>query len=235
MHQMEEFFIGIDVGSTTTKIVVLRKSDEKIIYSEYVRHHAELARSVCTLLEHAKAQLPSECVLRAAFTGSGSKPLADAADVPFVQEVVANSLSVMKYYPSARTAIELGGQDAKVIFFRHNKKTNKLEVSDMRMNGSCAGGTGAFIDEIATLLQVRPEEYESLAERGRQLYDISGRCGVYAKTDIQPLLNQGVSKEDIALSALHAISKQTIGGLAQGLTMTPPIIFDSPLCRQSRR
>ena len=231
MHQMEEFFIGIDVGSTTTKIVVLRKSDEKIIYSEYVRHHAELARSVCTLLEHAKAQLPSECVLRAAFTGSGSKPLADAADVPFVQEVVANSLSVMKYYPSARTAIELGGQDAKVIFFRHNKKTDKLEVSDMRMNGSCAGGTGAFIDEIATLLQVRPEEYESLAERGRQLYDISGRCGVYAKTDIQPLLNQGVSKEDIALSALHAISKQTIGGLAQGLTMTPPIIFEGgPLC-----
>ena len=231
MHQMEEFFIGIDVGSTTTKIVVLRKSDEKIIYSEYVRHHAELARSVCTLLEHAKAQLPSECVLRAAFTGSGSKPLADAAGVPFVQEVVANSLSVMKYYPSARTAIELGGQDAKVIFFRHNKITEKLEVSDMRMNGSCAGGTGAFIDEIATLLQVRPEEYESLAERGRQLYDISGRCGVYAKTDIQPLLNQGVSKEDIALSALHAISKQTIGGLAQGLTMTPPIIFEGgPLC-----
>ena len=231
MNEKQEFLIGMDVGSTTTKIVVLRKSDEEIVYSEYARHHAELARSVCTLLEHGKEHIPSGSIIRIAFTGSGSKPLADAAGVPFVQEVVANSLAVMKYYPSAKTAIELGGQDAKVIFFRQNKKTGRLEVSDMRMNGSCAGGTGAFIDEIAALLQVQPEEYESLAERGTQLYDISGRCGVYAKTDIQPLLNQGVSKEDIALSALHAISKQTIGGLAQGLTMAPPIIFEGgPLC-----
>ena len=231
MNQNQEYLIGIDVGSTTTKIVVLRKADEKIVYSEYARHHAELARSVCTLLEHGKERIPAGSSLQIAFTGSGSKPLADAAGVPFVQEVVANSLAVMKYYPSARTAIELGGQDAKVIFFRRNKKTGRLEVSDMRMNGSCAGGTGAFIDEIAALLQVKPEEYESLAERGTQLYDISGRCGVYAKTDIQPLLNQGVSKEDIALSALHAISKQTIGGLAQGLIMAPPIIFEGgPLC-----
>ena len=231
MNGKQEFLIGMDVGSTTTKIVVLRKSDEEIVYSEYARHHAELARSVCTLLEHGKEHIPSGSIIRIAFTGSGSKPLADAAGVPFVQEVVANSLAVMKYYPSAKTAIELGGQDAKVIFFRQNKKTGRLEVSDMRMNGSCAGGTGAFIDEIAALLQVQPEEYESLAERGTQLYDISGRCGVYAKTDIQPLLNQGVSKEDIALSALHAISKQTIGGLAQGLTMAPPIIFEGgPLC-----
>ncbi len=231
MNEKQEFLIGMDVGSTTTKIVVLRKSDEEIVYSEYARHHAELARSVCTLLEHGKEHIPAGSIIRIAFTGSGSKPLADAAGVPFVQEVVANSLAVMKYYPSAKTAIELGGQDAKVIFFRQNKKTGRLEVSDMRMNGSCAGGTGAFIDEIAALLQVKPEEYESLAERGTQLYDISGRCGVYAKTDIQPLLNQGVSKEDIALSALHAISKQTIGGLAQGLTMAPPIIFEGgPLC-----
>jgi predicted CoA-substrate-specific enzyme activase len=231
MTYKEEYLIGMDVGSTTTKIVVLQKSDEKIIYSEYARHHAELAKSVCTLLEHGKKSIPEGGAVRIAFTGSGSKPLADAAGVPFVQEVVANSLAVMKYYPAAKTAIELGGQDAKVIFFRKNKGTGRLEVSDMRMNGSCAGGTGAFIDEIAALLQVRPEEYESLAERGTQVYDISGRCGVYAKTDIQPLLNQGVRKEDIALSALHAISKQTIGGLAQGLTMAPPIIFEGgPLC-----
>ena len=231
MTYKEEYLIGMDVGSTTTKIVVLQKSDEKIIYSEYARHHAELAKSVCTLLEHGKKSIPEGGAVRIAFTGSGSKPLADAAGVPFVQEVVANSLAVMKYYPTAKTAIELGGQDAKVIFFRKNKGTGRLEVSDMRMNGSCAGGTGAFIDEIVALLQVRPEEYESLAERGTQVYDISGRCGVYAKTDIQPLLNQGVRKEDIALSALHAISKQTIGGLAQGLTMAPPIIFEGgPLC-----
>lgn len=231
MNQKQEYLIGMDVGSTTTKIVVLRQADEEIVYSEYARHHAELARSVCTLLEHGKEHIPAGSSLQIAFTGSGSKPLADAAGVPFVQEVVANSLAVMKYYPTARTAIELGGQDAKVIFFRRSRKAGRLEVSDMRMNGSCAGGTGAFIDEIAALLQVKPEDYESLAERGTQLYDISGRCGVYAKTDIQPLLNQGVRKEDIALSALHAISKQTIGGLAQGLTMAPPIIFEGgPLC-----
>ena len=231
MNQKQKYLIGMDVGSTTTKIVVLRQSDEEIVYSEYARHHAELARSVCTLLEHGKEAIPAGSSLQIAFTGSGSKPLADAAGVPFVQEVVANSLAVMKYYPTARTAIELGGQDAKVIFFRRSRKAGRLEVSDMRMNGSCAGGTGAFIDEIAALLQVKPEDYESLAERGTQLYDISGRCGVYAKTDIQPLLNQGVRKEDIALSALHAISKQTIGGLAQGLTMAPPIIFEGgPLC-----
>jgi len=221
----------MDVGSTTTKIVVLRGEDEKIVYSEYARHHAELARSVCTLLEHGKKHVPAGSRVQIAFTGSGSKPLADAAGVPFVQEVVANSLAVMKHYPTAKTAIELGGQDAKVIFFRSNSQTGRLEVADMRMNGSCAGGTGAFIDEIASLLQVKPEEYESLAEQGTEVYDISGRCGVYAKTDIQPLLNQGVRKEDIALSALHAISKQTIGGLAQGLTMAPPIIFEGgPLC-----
>ena len=226
-----KYWIGVDVGSTTTKTVILRSGDEQIVFSRYIRHHAELQKSVCALLKEGKDSIPAGSEVMIAFTGSGSKPLADAAGVPFVQEVVANSLAVMKYYPQARTAIELGGQDAKVIFFRQNTATGRLEVSDMRMNGSCAGGTGAFIDEIASLLKVAPEEYEALAENGTQLYDISGRCGVYAKTDIQPLLNQGVRKEDIALSALHAISKQTIGGLAQGLTMEPPIIFEGgPLC-----
>ena len=230
-HIQKEYWIGVDVGSTTTKAVIMRRLDEEIIYHEYIRHHAELQRSVCELLARAQEVIPADSTVRVAFTGSGSRPLADAGGVPFVQEVVANSLAVMKYYPSARTAIELGGQDAKVIFFRKNSRTGKLEVSDMRMNGSCAGGTGAFIDEIASLLHAAPEEYESYAEQGTEVYDISGRCGVYAKTDIQPLLNQGVRREDIALSALHAIAKQTIGGLAQGLTMEPPIIFEGgPLC-----
>jgi len=231
MNGKQEYLIGLDVGSTTSKIVILDRENENIVYSEYARHHAELARSVCLLLEHAREHIDAGAEVRIAFTGSGSRPLADAARVPFVQEVVANSLAVMRHYPAAKTAIELGGQDAKVIFFRHNQQTGRLEVADMRMNGSCAGGTGAFIDEIASLLQVKPEDYEALAEKGTEVYDISGRCGVYAKTDIQPLLNQGVRKEDIALSALHAISKQTIGGLAQGLTMAPPIIFEGgPLC-----
>ena len=124
-----------------------------------------------------------------------------------------------------RTAIELGGQDAKVIFFHKDSQTGEPAVSDMRMNGSCAGGTGAFIDEIAALLDVEPEEFERMAERGRTVYDISGRCGVFAKTDIQPLLIQGTPREDIALSTYHAIAKQTIGGLSQGLELAPPIVF----------
>ena len=131
-----------------------------------------------------------------------------------------------RLYPDIRTAIELGGQDAKVIFFYFDDNTGRLMTSDMRMNGSCAGGTGAFIDEIATLLGVKTEEFESLAAKGTTVYDISGRCGVFAKTDIQPLLIQGADRADIALSTFHAIAKQTIGGLSQGLELKAPIIFE---------
>ena len=150
-----KYWIGVDVGSTTTKTVILRSGDEQIVFSRYIRHHAELQKSVCALLKEGKDSIPAGSEVMIAFTGSGSKPLADAAGVPFVQEVVANSLAVMKYYPQARTAIELGGQDAKVIFFRQNTATGRLEVSDMRMNGSCAGGTGAFIDQMAEPLSMR--------------------------------------------------------------------------------
>jgi len=139
---------------------------------------------------------------------------------------VANSVAIRELYPRARVAIELGGQDAKIIFFHLDGASDQLMATDMRMNGSCAGGTGAFIDEMAGLLKVPPEGFEALASRGTHVYDISGRCGVFAKTDIQPLLNQGVSREDIALSALHAIAKQTIGGLAQGLEIQPPVLFE---------
>ena len=129
-------------------------------------------------------------------------------------------------YARVGTAIELGGQDAKMIFFREADENGVQSVADMRMNGSCAGGTGAFIDEIAAVLKVPVEEFNALAERGGHVYDISGRCGVYAKTDIQPLLNQGAAKEDLALSAFHAIAKQTIGGLAQGLEILRPVAFE---------
>ncbi|MDR2795910.1 MAG: acyl-CoA dehydratase activase, partial [Spirochaetaceae bacterium] len=158
--------------------------------------------------------------------GSGGKPIADALGVPYVQEVVANAIAVRTFYPQTRVAIELGGQDAKIVFFYYDEHTRKLAASDMRMNGSCAGGTGAFIDEIAALLRVPVEEFENLASKGGAVYDISGRCGVFAKTDIQPLFNQGGLPEDIALSTFHAIAKQTIGGLAQGLELKPPIIFE---------
>ncbi len=164
--------------------------------------------------------------IRLALTGSGAAPIADKLGVPFVQEVVANACAVQALYPRTRCAIELGGQDAKMIFFRANETTGALDVADMRMNGSCAGGTGAFIDEIASVLNLPIEQFDAAACRGRTVYDISGRCGVYAKTDIQPLLNQGASRDDLALSAFHAIAKQTLGGLAQGIDVCPPIIFE---------
>ena len=221
---MEPMLVGIDIGSTTTKIAVVDASAEKLIYSDYRRHHAKQRQSVCDALERLESRFPGAQV-RIALTGSGSKYIAELLDVPFTQEVVANSIAIRKHYPQTNTAIELGGQDAKIIFF-HKDAAGESSVSDMRMNGSCAGGTGAFIDEVASILKVPIEEFDALARQGTTVYDISGRCGVYAKTDIQPLLNQGVSKANLALSAFHAIAKQTIGGLAQGLDIQSPVVFE---------
>lgn len=215
-------YIGVDIGSTTTKLVVIRPQNRKIIYKDYQRHYVKQAESVEKILRDFANEFP-DCKVCVCFTGSGAKVLAEGIHVPFVQEVAANAIAMKSNYNNVGTAIELGGQDAKIIFFHYDEQKNKNDVVDMRMNGSCAGGTGAFIDEIATLLQVPVEEFDELASRGNCVYDISGRCGVYAKTDIQPLLNQGASKEDIALSTFHAIAKQTIGGLAQGLDIKAPV------------
>lgn len=217
--------LGIDVGSTTTKFLAIDPSTDEIHYVNYVRHHARQAECVSAMLEAFQREFPNTPV-RMALCGSGGQGLAEAMSIPFVQEVVANSLAIKKDYPQTMTAIELGGQDAKMVFFRRDTETGDLVVSDMRMNGSCAGGTGAFIDEIATLLKVPINKFNDLAAQGTTTYDISGRCGVYAKTDIQPLLNQGVPKADLALSTYHAIAKQTIGGLAQGLEVKAPVIFE---------
>ena len=214
--------VGIDVGSTTTKIVALDET-QQIIYSDYKRHYAKQRQSVYEALELLNQKFPN-AKIRLILTGSGAKVLAENLQVPFIQEVVANSVALRDKYGQVRTAIELGGQDAKIIFF--HKEKGSLQISDMRMNGSCAGGTGAFIDEIASVLKVQVEEFNALAQEGSCVYDVSGRCGVYAKTDIQPLLNQGVSKENLALSAFHAIAKQTIGGLAQGLDIEKPVAFE---------
>ena len=217
--------LGIDIGSTTVKAIALDAGTDDILYSEYRRHEAKQAHAVAQLLGNVKEQFPN-CEIRCALTGSGAAPMAQALGVFYVQEVVANAIAVGKLFPSARTAIELGGQDAKMIFFAEGQHTGRATVSDMRMNGSCAGGTGAFIDEIANLLRIPVEQFNDRACLGTRVYDVSGRCGVYAKTDIQPLLNQGVLKEDLALSTFHAIAKQTIGGLAQGLDISAPVIFE---------
>lgn len=217
--------IGIDIGSTTVKAVVMDKETKEVYFEKYVRHHAEQKKTALALLEEIKAEFENDS-FTFAVCGSGGKNIAEKMGAYYVQEVVANAAAVRELYPNARTAIELGGQDAKIVFFYYDENAKRLITSDMRMNGSCAGGTGAFIDEIASLLKVPTEGFEELAEKGKTVHSISGRCGVFAKTDIQSLLNQGGRREDIALSALHAIVKQTIGGLAQGLELKAPIIFE---------
>ena len=203
--------------------MALEAGTQKRVFSRYVRHHAEQAESVCILIKELEQQYP-EASFRAAVCGSGGLNLANTLELPYIQEVVSSALAIHASNSSVRTAIELGGQDAKIIFFSDSDNT-AFNISDMRMNGSCAGGTGAFIDEIATLLNIPPESFDSFARAGTNDYEISGRCGVFAKTDIQPLINQGVSREDIAFSSLHALAKQTIGGLAQGLEIKAPVAF----------
>jgi len=223
--QTDELWIGVDVGSTTVKIAVVNPDTGELLHNRYQRHNAMQAKTVSELLSEAH-ELFENKTFTVSFCGSGGQPFAEKTGAFFVQEVVANALAVREMYPETRVAIELGGQDAKVIFFEKDKTTGKLIASDMRMNGVCAGGTGAFIDQVAELLRIKTEEFEDFASRGEKVYEISGRCGVFAKTDIQPLLNQGTSKEDIALSSFHAIAKQTIGGLAQGMEIKPPVLFE---------
>ena len=216
---------GIDIGSTTVKVALIDPATLTLLHSAYERHGARQRETAARLLADAVAYDPEATVLPV-FCGSGSRDLALELDLPYIQEVVANAVAVRRFYPQTSVSIELGGQDAKVTFFHHDESTGSLVASDMRMNGSCAGGTGAFLDEVARVLEMPVESLNSAAAKGAQLYDISGRCGVFAKTDIQPLLNQGVGREDIARSAFHAVAKQTIGGLAQGLEIRPPVIFE---------
>ncbi len=222
---MKTLLAGLDVGSTTVKIVVLHPDTREMLHGDYRRHDANQAGVVRELLEEAHGLFPDND-FRLSFCGSAGEPFAGLTGAFFIQEVVANAVAIKELHPEVRVAIELGGQDAKVVFFRIDDITGQLIASDMRMNGSCAGGTGAFVDQIAELLSIKTEDFNELAARGNTVYDISGRCGVFAKTDIQPLLNQGVAKSDIALSCFHALAKQTIGGLAQGMEISPPVIFE---------
>ena len=230
---MTTYRVGIDVGSTTAKIAVL---DDQLVLvlAEYRRHLGEQAACVSALLSLVAERFPG-AELHVAMCGSGGRQIAEDLGVDFIQEVVANSIAVKHLHPNARTAIELGGQDAKIIFFHFDEVSGQLIASDMRMNGVCAGGTGAFIDEIAQLLHIPIEQFDAYAARGQQVFHVSGRCGVFAKSDIQPLLNQGVDKADLALSTFHAVAKQTIGGLAQGSKIRPPVVFEGGPLTFNRR
>ena len=212
---MKTFRAGIDIGSTTIKLTVLDEKDE-ILYGEYRRHCAEIQPTLCTLLEEARAKV-GECQLKVKITGSGSINLGKSLAIGFVQEVVAVASALQKTAPQTDVAIELGGEDAKIIYF-----TGGLEE---RMNGICAGGTGAFIDQMASLLQTDASGLNAEAAHYKQIYPIAARCGVFAKSDIQPLINEGATKADLAASIFQAVVNQTISGLACGKPIRGCVAF----------
>ena len=219
--------LGIDIGSTTAKAVLVE--DGRILYEKYQRHFSQVRQKTLELLEEAAA-VAGDRPFTAAISGSAGLGLAESAGVPFVQEVFATGEVVRALEPDVSAVVELGGEDAKIIFFDGG--------IDERMNGSCAGGTGAFIDQMATLLGVTADELDQLSLESTRLYPIASRCGVFAKTDIQPLLNQGAKHADVAASIYQAVVNQTIAGLAQGRRITGKVLFlGGPLyyCKGLRR
>ena len=212
---MKEYRAGIDVGSTTVKLVIIDER-EKILFGEYRRHMAHTQKTLKALLDEAYASL-GDCRLRVRITGSGSINLARALGIEFIQEVVAVRTALMHSAPDTDVAIELGGEDAKIIYF-----TGGLEE---RMNGVCAGGTGSFIDQMASLLQTDAYGLNEAAKHYKEIYPIAARCGVFAKTDIQPLINEGATTADLAASIFQAVVNQTISGLACGKPIRGKVAF----------
>ena len=212
---MKLFNIGIDVGSTTVKAVVMDEQNN-VLYSDYRRHYSDTKKTLMDLVTEILEQF-KDCKFSITMTGSGALALAKFLEVNFVQEVIACKNSIQEYEPSTSVAIELGGEDAKIIYFDH--------TIEQRMNGTCAGGTGAFLDQMAVLLNTDTEGLNTLAVDGKTIYPIASRCGVFAKTDIQPLINEGAKKEDIALSIMQAVVNQTISGLACGKPIRGNVIF----------
>lgn len=208
--------IGFDVGSTTLKCVVLDEQNN-IVFSSYDRHFSQIKEKSVELLNKIKSQFPDTEKYLFAISGSAGMGLSDSAHVPFVQEVYATRASANLFLPGTDVIIELGGEDAKILFLQGS--------CEVRMNGSCAGGTGAFIDQMATLLKLTPTEMNEYAAKHERIYTIASRCGVFAKSDVQPLLNQGANKYDISASIFDAVVNQTIGGLAQGRPIEGNVVY----------
>ncbi|MBP3580708.1 MAG: 2-hydroxyacyl-CoA dehydratase [Clostridia bacterium] len=206
--------MGIDIGSTTAKVVVV--DGENVLFEKYERHFSMVRLKTLELVKQAQPYIKDKNI-KVSISGSAGLGLAQEADIPFVQEVFATAEVARKTHPDISVVIELGGEDAKIIFFKGG--------IDQRMNGTCAGGTGAFIDQMATLLNVTPDELDELSLDSKRIYPIASRCGVFAKTDIQPLLNQGARKEDIAASIYQSVVNQTIAGLAQGRKIEGKVMF----------
>ncbi len=214
--------IGIDVGSTTVKVAVLN-DDDKLIYGDYQRHRADIRSTIITVVNKALDFLEKEVEggsnreVTVKVTGSGGLSVSQWLNIPFIQEVIAATTSVKKLIPQTDVVIELGGEDAKITYFKGGV--------EQRMNGTCAGGTGAFIDQMAALLETDAPGLNELAKGAQQIYPIAARCGVFAKTDIQPLINEGARREDIAASIFQAVVSQTISGLACGKPIRGNVAF----------
>lgn len=211
---MANYRLGIDVGSTTVKAVLYR--DEEIVFLDYRRHHADVRAELAKLLDDIAFEHPGISVA-SAITGSGGLSVAKVLDVPFVQEVIAGTQATRQFYPQADVIIELGGEDAKLTYLH--------PTPEQRMNGTCAGGTGAFIDQMATLLKTDASGLDDLARHYQQLYPIASRCGVFAKSDLQPLLNQGAAHADLAASIFQSVATQTVAGLANGRPIRGTVLF----------
>lgn len=212
---MKIYKIGLDIGSTTVKLAVL-DSENQLIYKKYQRHFSDIKSTIVSLINDCYQNLGDiDCTI--AITGSGGLSISNTLDIKFVQEVIACSKTVETLIPRTDVVIELGGEDAKITYFRGG--------IDQRMNGSCAGGTGSFIDQMATLLNTDAKGLNELCKNYKVIYPIAARCGVFAKTDVQPLINQGAAKEDIAASIFQAVVNQTISGLACGKPIRGNVAF----------
>ncbi len=211
-----QYTLGIDIGSTTVKIAIL-DNRHQILFSDYQRHFANIQETLSSLLSKAYDKL-GNLTVHPMITGSGGLTLANHLKVPFVQEVIAVSTSLQTFAPVTDVAIELGGEDAKIIYFEGGNV-------EQRMNGICAGGTGSFIDQMASLLQTDAAGLNTYARNYHSLYTIAARCGVFAKSDIQPLINEGATKEDLSASIFQAVVNQTISGLACGKPIRGHVAF----------
>ena len=211
----ELLHVGLDVGSTTVKIVVMNEKKETI-YTNYTRHFSDTKNTICNVLTQLSQDYPND-KFTMALTGSGAMSAAKFLGIPFIQEVISCKRAVEKYLPETDVVIELGGEDAKIIYFD--------KFIEQRMNGTCAGGTGAFLDQMASLLNTDTAGLNELAKDYKVIYPIASRCGVFAKTDVQPLLNEGSRKEDIAASIFQAVVNQTISGLACGRPIRGKVAF----------
>lgn len=216
MNNRQLYKLGIDIGSTTVKIAIL-DAENNVLFSDYERHFANIQETLSDLLGRALYKL-GPILVSPVMTGSGGLTLANHLEVPFVQEVIAVSTALQDYAPQTDVAIELGGEDAKIIYFEGGNV-------EQRMNGICAGGTGSFIDQMASLLQTDATGLNSYAKNYQALYSIAARCGVFAKSDIQPLINEGATKQDLAASIFQAVVNQTISGLACGKPIRGHVAF----------